>query len=139
MLTRHHLPEHVRNPSRKQLRQFAGLLPLAALLICWWWPVPGKWAILAVTVSMGAAIAGWLRPTILKPPFVTLSLIALPIGWVVGEFVLLIVYFGLITPIGVIFRLLHRDVLERRIDRQAATYWREKPQSPPPSSYLRRW
>ena len=33
------------------------------------------------------------------------------------------VYFGVLTPIGLIMRLAGRDPMERRIDRAAPTYW----------------
>lgn len=48
---------------------------------------------------------------------------ALPIGWVVSHIVLGLVYFGVVTPIGLLRRALGHDPMQRRIDPGATTYW----------------
>ena len=134
-----HIPPHVLRPQAKQLKQFALVLPLAVGLICWWTSMAWLPAVIALAVGIVVAIIGWVRPVVLTPLFVTASLVALPIGWIVGELVLLIVYFGMVTPIALVFRMLGRDGLERPIDRSAPSYWRAKPRAQSPTSYLRRW
>ena len=46
-----------------------------------------------------------------------------PIGWVVSHLALGIIYYGIFTPVALVFRLMGRDPLNRRLDRQASTYW----------------
>ena len=55
-----------------------------------------------------------------------------PIGWTVSHLVLAIVYFLVLTPIGVCMRLLGRDPMQRRLDPSAGTYW--IPHDPPGDS-----
>ena len=55
--------------------------------------------------------------------FIALSCVTLPIGWVMNFVVLLVFYFLLITPLGLIFRLIGRDVLGKRFDPDAKSYW----------------
>jgi hypothetical protein len=133
------LPQAITRPTQRQLRQFAAVLPLAVLAIGWGL----GWSQLAITVATSAgallAFAGWFLPSVVKPIYVGVSLLAYPIGLIVSELVMLAVYFGLLTPIGIVFRATRRDGLERKIDREAETYWRAKKQPDSVSSYLRRW
>jgi hypothetical protein len=46
-------------------------------------------------------------------------------GRVVSPFVLTLLYFLVVTPFGLLFRLRRRDPLGLRPDPEAATYWRE--------------
>ncbi|MBL8757445.1 MAG: hypothetical protein JNK35_03325 [Phycisphaerae bacterium] len=48
---------------------------------------------------------------------------ALPIGWTVSATLMGIVFFLVITPIGLVLRALGKDPMFRRPDPAAATYW----------------
>lgn len=133
------LPEHVLKPRVAQLKQFGLALPLAVAALCWISGASWTWTIVAIAASVVAAVVGWFRPGVLRPVFVGLSLLALPVGLVIGELVMLCVYWGLMTPLGLAFRLMRRDPLERRIDRARLTYWNQKRRPSHLSSYLRRW
>ena len=126
-------------PTERQLKQFALILPLAIGLTGWLTGVPSLPTSLAAIAAATLALVGQRQPLVVRPVFITATLIALPFGLVLREVVLLCVYFGLVTPIGILFRLLGRDALERRIDRSADSYWRKKESPRAPSSYLRRW
>lgn len=54
------------------------------------------------------------------------------IGLVVSPIVLAIVFYGVITPLGLLMRLFGRDALRLRSNPALATYWRERTE--PPSS-----
>ena len=46
-----------------------------------------------------------------------------PIGWVVTHVVMALIFYLVVTPLGVIMRLCGRDPMERRwLDRRAKTY-----------------
>lgn len=64
--------------------------------------------------AFGAGVwRGWMRA-------------AEPIGWTFSHLVLALVYYGVLTPIGLLMRLFGRDPLHRRLDRQGASYWVER-------------
>lgn len=134
-----HLPETLLRPTPRQLKQFALALPLAMLLIGWTMRTGRDALLIAALLSGAAAVVGWYFPAVVKPVYVGVSLLAYPIGLVVSELVMLAVYFGLLTPIALFFRITGRDALERKIDRDAQTYWRAKKQPSSARSYLRRW
>ena len=47
------------------------------------------------------------------------------------------IYYLLITPFALVFRLIGRDVIGRRIDRTLPTYWRDRGAPRPASSYFK--
>ena len=48
---------------------------------------------------------------------------ASPIGWTISTLVLAVVYYLVLTPIGLIMRVVGYDPMHRKIDRDATTYW----------------
>ncbi len=47
-------------------------------------------------------------------------------GSIVTMFILSGVFFLLFTPMGIFFRLIGKDFLERKVDREGATYWHRR-------------
>ena len=125
------------HPTDRHLRQF-GLIALAALpLVGWTWHAGGT--TLAVLAAVGGvlALAGLVAPQALRYPYLALSLLTLPIGLVVGELVLLAMFYGGFVPVGLLLRLLGRDDMQRSFDPKATTYWQPKAQPVDAASYLR--
>jgi hypothetical protein len=112
------------NPSKRQLRQF-GLACAAALpLMGWLWGFSGP-SIAGLAVAGGAAAsAAWLAPRLIRPAFLGLSVVTAPVGIVIGEATLLILYFGVFLPVGLLLRRVRGDPLERDFDPESPTYWR---------------
>ena len=79
-------------------------------------------------VSLIAALA-W--PAANRPLYVVLSILAWPIGLVLSYVVLGSLFFLVLTPVGLLFRLLGRDALCLRSSRAGDTYW--VPHEPPTS------
>jgi hypothetical protein len=136
-----------RNPTNRQLRQF-GVAALLFLPLIGWLSTGKPRTLAAVNLpllgslaAMGLAMAllGFIKPKALQPVFVGASLVTLPIGLVVGEVVLLILFFGLFAPMGLLFRLIGRDALQRRLERDAKTYWQRKRQPDSPARYYQQF
>lgn len=133
------LIEIIWSPTSRQIRQFGGLCLMALPLLGWLWRANP--AAIAVLTAAGGAIAAaaWRKPQLVRPLFVGLILIAAPIGMVVGELALLLIYFTIFLPIGLVFRIVRRDALQLRIDRSAETYWQPKAEPEKAASYYRRY
>lgn len=71
-------------------------------------------------------VLSWVAPGCLKPLYIGLSVVGAPIGFVVSRVVMAVVYFLVLMPIGLVFRLIGRDALTRRFDRAASTYWAKR-------------
>lgn len=74
--------------------------------------------VLALLVGLPGLInAEWIRPV-----FWAATAATRPIGHVTGKVVLAVIFFGFVTPLGWIFRLMGRDPLERR-HVETRSYW----------------
>ncbi|HWL94628.1 MAG TPA: SxtJ family membrane protein [Phycisphaerae bacterium] len=90
---------------------------------------------LAAYCTVSAAVA----PAALKPLFIGMSVIGAPIGIAVSYVVLGIVYFLVITPIALIFKLIGRDALHRRLEPSAQTYWVKRTPTTDVKRYFRQF
>jgi hypothetical protein len=76
-------------------------------------------------------------PSVLKPVFLALTIVATPIGMVIGELAMLTIYLGVFLPFGLVFRIAKRDSLELRLDQSKDSYWQAKKQPVNIASYYR--
>jgi len=84
-----------------------------------------------------AAIYYGIRPLRL-PMFLFWTAATAPIGRAVSVLLLAITYYGVVTPIGLLMRLLGRDRLKRRFDGATGSYWIERDPGPvDPRRYFR--
>ena len=126
-----------RNPDPRQLRQFGYISLFALPLLGWLWGGSGLViGLLAVVGTLLAATAA-VAPNVIRPVFVALTLITAPIGMVVSELILFLVYYAVLCPIGIFFRMIKRDPLQRTMDRQAKSYWQSKEAPKNASRYYR--
>lgn len=130
------------DPTPRELRQFAGLwfpafgLVVASLL--WkagWTQITLGW----IGVVALIALAGLVNPRWIKPVFVGLIYLTFPIGWVVSHVLMIGVFYLILVPTGLIMRLIGYDPLRRRLDREAETYWIERPEPSSPKRYFRQF
>ncbi|MFG0265443.1 MAG: hypothetical protein ACF8AM_09875 [Rhodopirellula sp. JB055] len=93
--------------------------------------------IIAAGIGIVVGILSWTAPKLISPLFIGLMLITFPIGIVLGELVMLVIYMSVFLPMGIAFRLFGRDRLQRRIDRNCKSYWSPKKQPKSAASYYR--
>ncbi|MBK8980564.1 MAG: hypothetical protein IPM29_32070 [Planctomycetes bacterium] len=77
-----------------------------------------------------------IRPRLILPIYMAMTLIAIPIGFVVSWVLMGLVYYGLFTPFGIAFRLMGRDKLHRLPDDGVPTYWHDHGPQRSPASYF---
>jgi hypothetical protein len=65
----------------------------------------------------------WVFPKLIKLIYLILAFVTFPIGWLIGHLIISFVYYCIITPFALTFRFLGHDVLCRRHDSHADTYW----------------
>ena len=74
--------------------------------------------------------AGLLAPAVLRPLYAGWMKFASALAWVNTRAVLGIMFYLVFTPIGVIARLIGKDLIDQRIDKGARSYWIERTQEP---------
>ena len=118
------------DPPRKTLRQFAALcLVIFGSMALWEALVRGHSRVAAILAFLALAVGplGLARPEWIRWFFVGWMVLAFPIGWTVSQVLLAVLFFGLFTPIGLVFKLFGRDPLERTRRPDRKTYWTPKP------------
>lgn len=115
-----------REPGQRELNVFGAMLALFFLIAggLFWWRT-GSTAIAAVFWILATllAIFYYVFPSIRRPTYRIAVNLTYPIGWVIWHLMLVMIYFGWITPAGLLIRLFGRDPMGRRLDRSAGTYW----------------
>ena len=132
-----------RNPTRSQLRWFAALVfPLfwgwIAFLV--WkraeWP---RLAIAIAAVAVAISVAGLLSPAFMRRVWVAMMVGLSPIGWVMSHVILAVIYYLVLAPLGLALRLAGRDLLSRRFDPSAKSYWIDRAGELPVERYFRQY
>jgi hypothetical protein len=122
-------------PKQKELRNFAIIALIASLLIaCLLYVLKGvkiQWAVIIIVAGFGIFLSSFVSPKLTRIIYLGLILVTFPIGWTISMILLTAIYFLLITPLGLFFRLLGRDSLCRKFDPAAKSYWlaRRQPES----------
>ena len=77
-------------------------------------------------IGVVLAVVGALAPPVVLPLYYAWMTMALALGYVMTRVLLTIFFFLVLTPVGLVFRLIGRDALHRKLDREAESYWIEK-------------
>jgi len=66
-----------------------------------------------------------VAPKANRPIYLALVIVSYPIGFVLSYVIMGALFYGLITPVAIFFKLTGRDPMHRRFDPDATTYWTE--------------
>ena len=78
-------------------------------------------------------------PKAVLPVYLGLTIVSYPIGFVLSHVIMGALFFGMITPIGIFMKLIGRDPLERKIDKDAKSYWLDSRPDRGKESYFRQY
>jgi len=130
------------NPSKKELKVFSLLLIVFFAIVAWL--AHGKGASIETTslIAGGGAIvgiAGVLSPAFIRVVYVVWMAAVFPIGFVVSNVVLAVVFYGVVWPIGLLTKLTDRNALQSGLDRETKTYWNVRQSVKDPRRYFRQY
>ena len=117
------------DPQPKDLRVFGLLLPVFFAVFGFvLGHRTGSDAVARATWIAGAVLSAvyLVAPPARRPVFLGWSYATYPIGWLVSHVILGAVYFLVVTPIGLLVRLLADDPMRRRWEPDTASYWIER-------------
>ena len=115
---------------QKMLRQFAGLFLVVFLGLAGWRVWRGQadqWAAALAALAVVVGVVGLVRPSAVRLIYTGWMIVAFPIGWTISRVALAIVFYGVITPVALFFKLTGRDELRLRRAERRASYWKPKP------------
>jgi ABC-type glycerol-3-phosphate transport system permease component len=79
-------------------------------------------------------------PLVINPIYTVAIFIAHKLGWINTRIILGLIYYLLFTPASLIMKLVGKDPLNRKFDKEAKTYWSFRAREPiPKEQYLRQF
>jgi hypothetical protein len=127
------------NPSKRDLLQFGVILLVGLGLVgsALWFRFDRPSAALGCWIAGAAVFLLSFVPPVGRWLYILWMGLGITIGLFTSPIILMILYLLLIVPVGLVFRIVRRDSMRRRIDPKAASYWEEYRQADDPASYLR--
>jgi hypothetical protein len=137
-------------PDLAERRKFAkslviGFPCLALILLLGGWIGKGKWDAnlgLAIWLGGGGILAGavfWAVPQMARPFYMVWYFLACCLGIVIGNLVLALFYYLILTPFGLIKRVIGKPALTKGFDKNATTYWKEAHTAEDPARYYKQF
>jgi len=129
------------NPTARELRRLAWIwLPLCFALIGAyfgyrrgsWGPALSIWA-----PGLLLCVAGGIAPRFLRAIYRAWMWLVYPIGWLVSHLAMAILFYLVVTPIGLGLRCIGRRPLALAFDRSRPSYWEPYILNPSLSEYFR--
>lgn len=128
--------------SRRNLRQFAAACLVFLLAAgAHQWLVRGhqKAGVILATVALVVGVLGLIKPAAIRWLYVAAMALTFPIGWVISRLMVLLMFYGIITPVALFFKLRGRDLLCRKPSPDRASFWTPKPTPREVRSYFRQY
>ena len=114
-------------PAEREVRQFAAIwFPLLCVVATFLvYRGTHSWTWSAIPLAIGVLISpiAYWQPELGKALFLGCILITYPIGWVLSHVVMGVIFYVLITPMGLLMRLCGRDSMGRRFLPEQKSYW----------------
>jgi len=125
---------------KKTLRNF-GLLffvVLSAIAGYLYWKGHGLWPWFMGGGGVSLAVA-LFSPYLLKPFYKVWMALAFSLGFIMTRVLLTLAFFLIFTPLGLVLKILRKDLLHEKIDLNAGTYWRRHEPITDKSRYLKHY
>ncbi len=128
------------NPGKRELRQF-GLIAVvvlgaAGIILRFEFGVAGIWALMPAGAGLCICLITLVSAKAARIIYLGLTFAALPIGLVISFLLMATFYFLILTPVGLVFRLSGRDVLDRKFKADTPTYWLPRQKTRDPEQYF---
>jgi hypothetical protein len=138
-------------PDSRTLRQFGwiALVGFGLLATMAWneWLIfsfgLGAWKQTVVGALAGvgvlAAVFSLVYPKANLPIYLGLTILAYPIGFVLSYVIMGTIFYLMLAPVGLFFRITGRDPMMRRFEPEAESYWVDARPARPSESYFRQF
>lgn len=134
------LPGVPLNPTERTLRQFAGGWFIVFLAAAVRQGLHGHRTLGVALVLIGLiGLAGMIKPSIVKHLFIGAATAAFPLGWLLAQVILAIMFYVILMPMALICRWRGRDSLQLRRQTARSSFWVPRGEPPPPENYLKQF
>jgi multisubunit Na+/H+ antiporter MnhG subunit len=114
----------------KELRKFGIILAIVLGLLGGFALYKGSGKYLGFWgVGLLFLVFGLFLPQFLKSVYKAWMALALVLGWINTHLILGLIFYLVFTPMGLIMKLLGKDLLDQKLDPEAKTYWKKREKS----------
>ena len=118
--------------SPRNLRKFGLVVGgVFGLLAIWFWWRGKAFYPYVLILGVSLVVFGLIWPKVLKQVYVIWMSIALVLGLIVSTALLTILFYLVVTPIGLVARLTGKDFFSQKLDAKANSYWIARDRSIP--------
>jgi hypothetical protein len=101
--------------------------------LLWRRPHPAGWLVTSIGALL-LLLAGFV-PAALKYLHAPWMMLSLALGWIMSRLLLTVLFFLVITPIGLLQRAFGKRSIETALDSDATSYWQSRTKSSAASEY----
>jgi len=117
--------------TRKDLRNFGIIVGIGAFILGALFHILHKPGVIyLLSLSFILILSGFIIPIILIPFQKIWMSFAIVVGWIVSHIILILFFYLIITPIGLLARTFNRDFFQTKINRSATSYWIKRESGP---------
>lgn len=126
------------HPDDKKVKQFSVVCLILCVVIAYFMfrSDATASAYIVAIIGISCLLVGGFRPSWFRPVYYVLSAMLFPLGWVLSNLMLVMVFFVLITPLAMVFKLMGRDALTLSKPR-VSSYWKHHAGQRSIESYFR--
>ena len=118
--------KHIKT-GKKDLRSFGVTIGIILLLIAGFLFYKDKESFQIFLYIAGAFIgSGMIIPIILKPIYIVWMTFAVVLSWFMTRVILSLLFYVIITPIGLVLRIFGKDFLELKKQAVQGSYWNQR-------------
>ena len=109
---------------KKLIRDFAILIGSILIVLFGYLILKGKDPnVLIVSIGIFIICSGFIFPTILKPIYLVWMYFATILGWIMTRLILALVFYLIVSPIGVFGRIFGKEFLALKKNKMNKSYW----------------
>jgi hypothetical protein len=112
-------------PERRQLVSFGLVMAAAALVIAWIHGERDAISMALAGIAAAFAIAPFVAPRPLTPVYRAWMRLAEILGWINTRILLFLIFYLVVTPIGLVMRLFRRSPLA--VEERDGSFWSDPP------------
>jgi hypothetical protein len=130
-----------KNPSAKELIKFGAtfLGGMAVIGLLYYFVLDNQPLAKGLWIAGGVVFVLSFIPPVARILYILWMGLGITMGLVTSPIILALVFLVLITPVGLIFKLIQRDTMKRKMDKGAATYWEEYKETEDPATYVKQF
>lgn len=115
------------NSETKSLRKFGITMSIVfAAITCFILLRHKQGIFITLNLSILFLIFAFVLTNFLKPVYILWMKLAFILSWINTRLILIIMFYLVLTPMSILLRLLGKDLLDRKIDKNKDSYWHKK-------------